>query len=1131
MSSIDPRPHTCPTCGDRLPHGAVFCPHCDTRLPGAAECKDYRYEAFISYRHVSPDREVAVRIQRRLENFAIPRQLQQRAGRRRLGKLFRDEDELPTSSSLSDQISDALEHARYLIVICSPATNESRWVAREIELFSSLHGRGRVRLALVDGEPDESFPTLLRSRLVREDDGSIVRVDEEPLAADFRNRLRRHFDTEILRLAAPLIGCGFDDLRQRIRARRMRLVTAASTAVAAVSVAFGSFSLYQQHQIEQNLRQSQRNESSFLAAEATDLLAEGRRYEAVQVALAALPESASDDARPYVPAAQLALEESLGIYPQLQVWNSRFDLPGTQSLAHAVSATGLLATVAADNTLEVHDLATGTLVSSCDLRTATKSDYEHPYQLAFAGDRLAFMTTTFAGCIDAQTGEILWSTQHTARTMAVSPAQDALALLGNVPQNDSHGSLVGRIPTVTLYDPADGTVRATFEMTEGHLAAGNTTTTALGTFSPDGGRLALTCMGSLYVIDLTGGEVRRADIEGYVVDNLCASADCIVVVSGEGAGGNEDERTVSAFSWNAEQRWSRTVNTTQDSADAASDQKPVQVTGIFAPFEDKGEQVVCLANRTLLLLDVADGTTTGTLPATARYVHSLGTTQHDDPLLVAATADGHVLLRGADGHALSGQEYNTTVGTCADATFAQTDAGVFLVSFAEDPDNCYVWQLADVATLPGAERLSDAQVGAGSARSGNGNGSATVTWWDELGVAFSSKQVVVFDATTNEQRFSVSAQDLIDILAAQGLQASERYTVIDVVPALNGDVVVLVNAADNKGYVSSRYLVVRLSASSGEPVAAYAIEGMSAQARGSDDGTDALLTAGMHAGAPQEFFALSNGTEAFVACTQVGFFIADALTGETLAAYPRPTMVYRAFYVDDGTVVTLEPRTYPSSAYGVHSIDLASGEARTGALEEATLRDQLGGDPQDMVALSPDYTRLVAVLDDTTISCFDTRSGKRLWTTEGLRTEVRYLAVPTDDAVFVQDDSGICQLYDLGSGAVRGVAEAALPAIETSWIEGDDTLAVQWKTWQSTAHERSGMALVSLDDGSFGPTSSIADLVYLSADGTSVVVEDVLTGAYFRLPRRDLDALVREAREAVVGHELSEAERHLYHVE
>lgn len=148
----------CTICKSTIDDEAAFCPFCGQAVPGSPSYDDYDYEAFISYRHLERDRKVAVRLQRKLEGMHIPRGVTPADGRRRLGKLFRDEDELPTATSLPDQIREALKRSPYLVVVCSPQTNESRWVRHEVELFASLHGRERIRIALAAGEPNESFP-------------------------------------------------------------------------------------------------------------------------------------------------------------------------------------------------------------------------------------------------------------------------------------------------------------------------------------------------------------------------------------------------------------------------------------------------------------------------------------------------------------------------------------------------------------------------------------------------------------------------------------------------------------------------------------------------------------------------------------------------------------------------------------------------------------------------------------------------------------------------------------------------------------------------------------------------------------------------------------------------------------
>ena len=59
-------------------------------------------------------------------------------------------------------IKQALAASHNLIVICSPNTPQSRWVSREIELFQEMGRADRVLALLIDGEPDRSFPAVMR---------------------------------------------------------------------------------------------------------------------------------------------------------------------------------------------------------------------------------------------------------------------------------------------------------------------------------------------------------------------------------------------------------------------------------------------------------------------------------------------------------------------------------------------------------------------------------------------------------------------------------------------------------------------------------------------------------------------------------------------------------------------------------------------------------------------------------------------------------------------------------------------------------------------------------------------------------------------------------------------------------
>ena len=185
------------------------------------------YVAFISYSH--KDAATGRWLHRKLEGYRLPKRLAGTQGEdgevpARLTPIFRDRDELPAAGDLSEKVRAALAASRNLIVVCSPNSAASPWVAREIATFRELHPDRPIFTAIVEGEPDQCFPPTLR-------EGGI-----EPLAAD----LRKEGDGRrlgLLKLVAGLSGVGLDALVQRDASRRVRRVTyVTAAAVAAMLV-------------------------------------------------------------------------------------------------------------------------------------------------------------------------------------------------------------------------------------------------------------------------------------------------------------------------------------------------------------------------------------------------------------------------------------------------------------------------------------------------------------------------------------------------------------------------------------------------------------------------------------------------------------------------------------------------------------------------------------------------------------------------------------------------------------------------------------------------------------------------------------------------------------------------------
>lgn len=234
-----------------------------------------RYWAFISYSHA--DKKWADWLHRSLENYPMPRDL---VGKptpadapvpKRFVPVFRDREELPTSSDLGAVIHKALQAARFLVVICSPRSARSQWVEQEIVDFKRLHGEDRVLALIVDGEPwasnssdtevvaTECFPKALRHRLGP--DGELSEVHAEPIAADAREG-KDGRENAVIKLMAGLLGVGFDDLRrreqeyQRRRVRRLQLVCAGFALLFIAAVSAAIYAVRQKQAMQRTLSMS-----------------------------------------------------------------------------------------------------------------------------------------------------------------------------------------------------------------------------------------------------------------------------------------------------------------------------------------------------------------------------------------------------------------------------------------------------------------------------------------------------------------------------------------------------------------------------------------------------------------------------------------------------------------------------------------------------------------------------------------------------------------------------------------------------------------------------------------------------------------------------------------------------------
>lgn len=153
---------------------------------------DYKYDwlAFISYKH--DDIEWAKWLQDKLEKYKLPSYLNEDYPgiRKDLRPIFRDETDLRLGY-LTENIISALTRSKYLIIICSPTTQDSEYVKEEVQEFINLGRESMIIPFIVQGKPEECLPS------------PILKLPQIPLGANV-NEISK--DYAAIKVIAKLLG-------------------------------------------------------------------------------------------------------------------------------------------------------------------------------------------------------------------------------------------------------------------------------------------------------------------------------------------------------------------------------------------------------------------------------------------------------------------------------------------------------------------------------------------------------------------------------------------------------------------------------------------------------------------------------------------------------------------------------------------------------------------------------------------------------------------------------------------------------------------------------------------------------------------------------------------------------------
>jgi TIR domain len=105
--------------------------------------ESFDYDAFISYAH--EDRPVAAGIQKGLHRIG------RRMGQLHALRVFRDATDLTASPDLWGKVTEAMDRARYLIVVLSSHAVASTWVNREVAHWLQRRGPDQLLFVVADG--------------------------------------------------------------------------------------------------------------------------------------------------------------------------------------------------------------------------------------------------------------------------------------------------------------------------------------------------------------------------------------------------------------------------------------------------------------------------------------------------------------------------------------------------------------------------------------------------------------------------------------------------------------------------------------------------------------------------------------------------------------------------------------------------------------------------------------------------------------------------------------------------------------------------------------------------------------------------------------------------------------------
>jgi len=189
--------------------------------------KNYKYYAFISYSRKNS--QAAAYLQRKLERFRIPVQKVDKQlllpEQKYIKPVFRDKRDLEVSEkSFTENIKTAIKETRYLLVLCSPESASSYWVAEEIKYFLETHNNdfSLVVPVVFSGNPGSNDETECLPEILRRNE--ITDRNLPRMVADEGENVREGWENGLIQTISYMLKVKRESIKASIDAERVRFL-------------------------------------------------------------------------------------------------------------------------------------------------------------------------------------------------------------------------------------------------------------------------------------------------------------------------------------------------------------------------------------------------------------------------------------------------------------------------------------------------------------------------------------------------------------------------------------------------------------------------------------------------------------------------------------------------------------------------------------------------------------------------------------------------------------------------------------------------------------------------------------------------------------------------------------------